>query len=211
MHPHLLLPLFAGCLASFTLQAAETAYDFNLPAGTVGATLIGIGQVSGQQVLFIPADVAGRQAPAVRGHLSASEAVRQSLAGTGLSVLVTASGALSVQRTGDGLTLDATTINAIRQDGETADAGYVAQRSSVGTKTRTELVKIPQSVSVVTREELNTRKSDNLSDALKYTPGFSSQPASFSRTADDYTLRGFNVGAGTGGILRDGMKLQSNR
>lgn len=210
MHPNLLLPVFAGCLASFTLQAAETVYDFNLPAGAVGATLIGIGQVSGQQVLFIPADVAGRQAPGVRGLLSAREAVRQSLVGTDLSVLVTASGALSVQRTGDGLTLDATTINAIRQSGETADAGYVAQRSSVGTKNRTELVKVPQSVSVVTREELNTRKSDNLSDALKYTPGFSSQPASFSRTADDYTLRGFNVGAGTGGILRDGMKLQSN-
>jgi iron complex outermembrane receptor protein len=210
MHPNLLLPLFAGCLASFTLQAAETAYDFNLPAGAVSNTLIGIGQVSGQQVLFIPADVAGRQAPAVRGHLSASEAVRRSLAGTGLNVMVTTSGALSVQRTGDGLTLDAINIDATRQGGESADVGYVAQRSSVGTKTRTELVKIPQSVSVVTREELNARKSDNLSDALKYTPGFSSQPASFSRTADDYTLRGFNVGAGTGGILRDGMKLQSN-
>ena len=210
MHPNLLLPLFAGCLASFTLQAAETAYDFNLPAGAVGNTLIGIGQVSGQQVLFIPTDVAGRQAPAVSGHLSASEAVRRSLAGTGLSVRVTTSGALSVQRAGDGLTLDAINIDAMRQGGETADVGYVAQRSSVGTKTRTELVKIPQSVSVVTREELNARKSDNLSDALKYTPGFSSQPASFSRTADDYTLRGFNVGAGTGGILRDGMKLQSN-
>ncbi len=209
MHSNLVLPLVAGCLASFTLQAAETAHDFNLPAGAVSTALIAIGQVSGKQVLFIPGEVAGLQAPAVKGRLSADEAVRRTLMGTGLSAVVTASGALSVQRTGDGLSLDTITIDAARP-GDSDDVGFVAQRSSVGTKTPTALVKIPQSVSVVTREELNARKSDNLSDALKYTPGFSSQPASFSRVADDYTLRGFNVGAGTGGILRDGLKLQSN-
>ncbi|MDZ5604565.1 TonB-dependent siderophore receptor [Pseudomonas sp. RP23018S] len=209
MHSNLVLPLVAGCLVSFTLQAAETAHDFNLPAGAVSTALITIGQVSGKQVLFIPGEVAGLQAPAVKGRLSADEAVRRTLMGTGLSAVVTASGALSVQRTGDGLSLDTITIDAARPGGSD-DVGFVAQRSSVGTKTPTALVKIPQSVSVVTREELNARKSDNLSDALKYTPGFSSQPASFSRVADDYTLRGFNVGAGTGGILRDGLKLQSN-
>ena len=103
---------------------------------------------------------------------------------------------------------DSVTLDAINIDGRSSTLAdddnqrYIAQRSSAGTKTRTELVKIPQSISVVTRAELDERKSDNLSDSLKYTPGFSSQPNSFSRTADDYTLRGFNVGAGTGGIVR---------
>ncbi len=213
MHSKALYALLIGSgLAPFTVQAAEALHDFNLPAETVASTLIAIGQVSGQQVLFIPGDVQGRQAQPVQGRLSASAAVRQSLRGTGLTVLVTVSGALSVQPvSGDSLTLDATNIDASGQEsGDDEGNGYVARRSSVGTKTHTELVKIPQSVSVVTRDELNDRKSDNLSDALKYTPGFSSQPESFSRAADDYTLRGFNVGAGTGGILRDGMKLQSN-
>lgn len=213
MHSKALYALLIGSgLAPFTVQAAEALYDFNLPAATVSTTLIAIGQVSGQQVLFIPGDVQGRQAQPVQGRLGASAAVRQSLRGTGLTVLVTPSGALSVQPvSSDSLTLDATNIDASGQGrGDDDGNGYVARRSSVGTKTPTELVKIPQSVSVVTRDELNDRKNDNLSDALKYTPGFSSQPSSFSRTADDYTLRGFNVGAGTGGILRDGMKLQSN-
>ncbi|MGY4493856.1 TonB-dependent siderophore receptor [Pseudomonas sp. TE3610] len=213
MHSKALYALLIGSgLAPFTVQAAEALYDFNLPAATVSTTLIAIGQVSGQQVLFIPGDVQGRQAQPVQGRLGASAAVRQSLRGTGLTMLVTPSGALSVQPLSrDSLTLDATNIDASGQGrGDDDGNGYVARRSSVGTKTPTALVKIPQSVSVVTRDELNDRKSDNLSDALKYTPGFSSQPSSFSRTADDYTLRGFNVGAGTGGILRDGMKLQSN-
>ena len=213
MHPNTLFPLLiGGCLLSCVALAAETAQDFDLPAGSLAVTLINIGQASGRQVLFIPADVDGRQARAVRGHLSAAEAVSQALQGTGLRARITASGALSVQPAdGEGVTLDAINIDGRASSvASDDDQSYVAQRTRVGTKTRTELVKVPQSVSVVTRAELDQRKSDNLSDSLKYTPGFSSQPSSFSRTADDYTLRGFNVGAGTGGILRDGMKLQSN-
>lgn len=212
MHPTAFFPaLLAICVSSAAL-AAETAFDFDLAPASMAQTLISIGQISGRQVLFIPSDASGRQAQPVKGRMDAAAAVRQALRGSGLSLRITASGALNVQPvSSDAVTLEATSINAANLNGATeADTGYVAHRSSIGTKTRTELVKIPQSVSVVTRDELNDRKSDNLSDALKYTPGFSSQPNGFSRAADDYTLRGFNVGAGTGGILRDGMKLQSN-
>jgi len=212
MHPNALFPLLFGSCLSCTVLAADSVQDYDLPAAPLAQTLIAIGQASGRQVLFIPADANGRQAQPVQGRLGAEAAVRQALRGSGLSLRVTASGALNVQpNAADTLTLDATSINANGVNGASDDgSGYVAHRTRVGTKTRTELVKIPQSISVVTRDELNDRKSDNLSDALKYTPGFSSQPSGFSRAADDYTLRGFNVGAGTGGILRDGMKLQSN-
>jgi iron complex outermembrane receptor protein len=212
MHNHFIFPLLIGsCLLSGSAMAAESSQDFSLAPGPLAQTLIAIGQLSGRQVLFIPSDVSGYQAHAVQGRLSAADAVRMALRGNNLSLRETASGALNVQPVvSDALTLDATSINANGDIDDSQSSGYVAHRSSVGTKTRTELVKIPQSVSVVTRDELNDRKSDNLSDALKYTPGFSSQPSGFSRTADDYTLRGFNVGSGTGGILRDGMKLQSN-
>jgi iron complex outermembrane receptor protein len=212
MHPNVIFPVLIGsCLFSCNLMAADATQDFSLAPGPLAQTLIAIGQQSGRQVLFIPSDVSGHQAAAVQGRLNASDAVRQALRGSNLGLRVTASGALNVQpAASDTLTLDATSINATGSNDGTQGSGYVAHRSSVGTKTRTELVKIPQSISVVTRDELNDRKSDNLSDALKYTPGFSSQPSGFSRAADDYTLRGFNVGAGTGGILRDGMKLQSN-
>jgi iron complex outermembrane receptor protein len=212
MHPNALFPLLFGSCLSCAVLAADSVQDYDLPAAPLAQTLIAIGQASGRQVLFIPADANGRQAQPVQGRLGAEAAVRQALHGSGLSLRVTASGALNVQpNAADALTLDATSINANGVNGASDDgSGYVAHRTRVGTKTRTELVKIPQSISVVTRDELNDRKSDNLSDALKYTPGFSSQPSGFSRAADDYTLRGFNVGAGTGGILRDGMKLQSN-
>lgn len=195
-------------------SAAEQRHDFALPAAPLASTLIDIGQRSGQQILFIPADVKGFQSAPVYGSFSASEAVQQALRGSSLEVRAASSGTLSVQPVpgSNGLTLDATRIDSTNSS-EQIDgtlSGYVAQRGSSATKTNTSLLETPQSISVVTRDEMNDRKSDNLSDALKYTAGFGSQPSGFSRTADDYTLRGFNVGAGTGGILRDGMKLQAN-
>lgn len=207
-----LLPLaISACAASVVSYAADVPYTFDLPSGPLARTLIAIGHTSGRQVLFVPADVEGRQAPAIRGDLPALQAVQRSLRGSGLTVLVTASGALGIQKAdAEGVTLAATSIDANAGLAQGQADGYLATSSRAGSKTDTELLKTPQSVSVVTRAEMDERKSDNLSDALKYTPGFSSQPSSFSRTADDYTLRGFNVGAGTGGILRDGMKLQSN-
>ncbi|MEA9390261.1 TonB-dependent siderophore receptor [Acerihabitans sp. TG2] len=88
--------------------------------------------------------------------------------------------------------------------------GYVATKNLSATKTDTPIIRTPQSVSVVTADEMKARQTDTFADAFKYTPGFIAQPNGFSRLADDYTIRGFNVGSGTGGILKDGMKMQAS-
>lgn len=88
--------------------------------------------------------------------------------------------------------------------------GYVATKNLSATKADTSITRTPQSVSVVTADEMKARQTDTLADAFKYTPGFLAQPNGFSRAADDYTIRGFNVGSGTGGILKDGMKMQAS-
>lgn len=88
--------------------------------------------------------------------------------------------------------------------------GPVATRSTSASKTNSSITDIPQSISVITRDEMDNRKIDTMSEALNYTPGVITQPGGFSRVADDFVIRGFNVGSGTGGILRDGMKLQGS-
>ncbi|MFS0826942.1 TonB-dependent siderophore receptor [Pseudomonas phoenicis] len=200
-------PAFAAPASS-----ASARQTYALPAGPLETTLIAIGQRSGRQVAFLPDDVRGRQAHAVSGQLTAEQAAQQALQGSGLSLSISGNGALLVQPHTDALTLGVSDINA-SADRESAYApvyGYVAKRGASATKTDTPLIETPQSVSVVTRAEMDDRKSDTLADALGYTPGFVSQPNGFSRVADDYTLRGFNVGSGTGGMLLDGMKLQSS-
>ncbi len=48
---------------------------------------------------------------------------------------------------------------------------YAAKHSATGTKTDTPIEKTPQSVSVVTREEMDMRQPDTVKGALAYTPG----------------------------------------
>ncbi|GAA0573398.1 TonB-dependent siderophore receptor [Halomonas salifodinae] len=88
--------------------------------------------------------------------------------------------------------------------------GYVATRNLSATKTDTPIVETPQSLSVVTSDEMRDRQAETLSQALSYTPGFTSQPTSFNRTSDRFRIRGFDVESATGGSLRDGLRLQNN-
>lgn len=105
--------------------------------------------------------------------------------------------------------LGATNITAQAQEGDHVE-GYVALENASATKTRTPITETPQSISVVTSDEMRARQVDTVADALRYTPGVTSQPSSFNRTADRFRIRGFDVESATGGMLRDGMRLQLN-
>lgn len=192
-----------------TPAPAATRYD--LPAAPLGDTLTRIARQSGRAVSVDPALVAGRTAAAVAGIYTPEDAVRQALAGSGLELAVTANGTLSARRA----PADATMMEPVRVTGSAESPtghveGYVAQRAMSGTKTDTPLIETPQSVSVVTSDQIRAVKAASLADALGYTPGVSSQSPAFSRMVDDLMLRGFNVAAGNSGQLRDGLKLQSS-
>ncbi|MHC2279601.1 outer membrane receptor protein involved in Fe transport [Bradyrhizobium diazoefficiens] len=49
--------------------------------------------------------------------------------------------------------------------------GYVAGRSSSGTKTNTPIMETPQSVSVISAEQIRDQKANKLDEVLRYTAG----------------------------------------
>lgn len=86
---------------------------------------------------------------------------------------------------------------------ETADGpvpGYVARRSSAGSKTDTPLVETPQSVSVVTRQQMDDQAAQTVDQALRYVPAVYSQDNDLR--FDQLTIRGFAADS-----YLDGMKL----
>ncbi|MDQ0996117.1 iron complex outermembrane receptor protein [Phyllobacterium ifriqiyense] len=111
--------------------------------------------------------------------------------------------------TADSIVLETIVLNAKERSTAPID-GYVAQTSSSGTKTDTPILQTPQSLSVVSATEIRDRDARTLADVLSYTPSFTAQPRTFSRVADRFRIRGFDVEPGTGGLLRDGMRLQNN-
>ena len=84
------------------------------------------------------------------------------------------------------------------------------KRSATATKTDTPIEKTPQSVSVVTRQEMEMRQPTTVKEALSYTPSVFSTRGS-STTYDVVTIRGFTTSTtvNTNQYL-DGMKLQGN-
>jgi iron complex outermembrane recepter protein len=158
--------------------------------------------------------VQGKTAPAVSGNLTPIQALDRLLAGSGLVAMQ--EGRAVVVKTAPVVSSTATlapvtvTANAERETATGPVNGYVAKRSASATKTDTSIIETPQSITVVTSDQINDQKAQSVADSLTYTPGVSMQSAGFSRMVDDFMIRGFNVGNGNLGMLRDGMKYQSN-
>ena len=199
--------------APATVQPSAT-HRFDIASQPLTSALVQFSNVTGLQFFFGAAVARDLQSSGVVGTFTAQEALRRLLAGTGLlhrftnPTTVTLQAAPATGSTGGGgTTLDPITVDGTRGAG---GQGYVARRGGTGTKTDTPLIETPQSISVVTRDQLRTTKPASVTEALAYTPGVSGQSPAFSRMVDDIMIRGFNVATGNFGILLDGMKLQSN-
>ena len=92
--------------------------------------------------------------------------------------------------------------------GETATGpvdSYVATRSASGTKTDTPLKETPQSISVISAEEIEAQNPQALGAALRYTPGVRGETFGFEPRMTFIRMRGFDVTVD--GLYKDGMKL----
>ncbi|GMO72048.1 hypothetical protein BwSH20_55340 [Bradyrhizobium ottawaense] len=82
--------------------------------------------------------------------------------------------------------------------------GFVATRSATGTKTNTPLIETPQSVSVVTQDQIRDTGARTVGEALAYTAGVQTQPYGFDPRYDQFLIRGF--AANQYGNYRDGLR-----
>ncbi|MBR7993559.1 TonB-dependent siderophore receptor [Burkholderia cenocepacia] len=94
-------------------------------------------------------------------------------------------------------TLPAITVNAASAGDGTV--GLVAKRSTTGTKTDTPLNEIPQTINVVTAQQIEMTGATDVNAALRYVPGFSSY-GSDNRSDWYAALRGFTPTAYVNGL-----------
>jgi len=100
--------------------------------------------------------------------------------------------------------LEGVEVTSNRIKDNSLDRGYVAKHSSFGTKTDTPLSETAQSISVITREQLDARGVTDLFDALGYTPGISD--VAYQRDSRYFTtnIRGFAISNTT---YTDGLNM----
>lgn len=78
------------------------------------------------------------------------------------------------------------------------------------TKTRTPIIDSPQTISIVSREEIELRASPTVADALAYTAGVQSEPSGIDSRVDEVSVRGFGAGGfSSNNNFVDGLRLPS--
>lgn len=85
-----------------------------------------------------------------------------------------------------------------------ADKGYVSQTSTTASRTNSSVLATPQSVSVITRGEMDDRNVQSTTQALQYTPGVFASTSAISSRFDYFNIRGFD--STLNGTLLDGLR-----
>ncbi|MCQ4446251.1 ferrichrome porin FhuA [Enterobacter cloacae] len=107
-------------------------------------------------------------------------------------------------------TITVTAAPAAQESAWGPAATIAARQSATGTKTDTPIQKVPQSISVVTAEEMALHQPRSVKEALSYTPGVAVGTRGASNTYDYLLIRGFAADGQSQNNYLDGMKMQGN-
>jgi TonB-dependent siderophore receptor len=169
-------------------QSAQTASrQFDIPAQPLAAALQRFMQQSGVQLSY-PSDLAeGRTSGAVNGTLSPAEALGRLLTGTGLTYRFVSATAVTLELAPQS-TRGAITLGPVRVTGDGEGAGiassitndpyategtgsYTVRQTSGATRLGLSPRETPQSMTVITRQQLDDQQLLSVTDALKAVPG----------------------------------------
>ncbi|WP_086060660.1 TonB-dependent siderophore receptor [Alcaligenes faecalis] len=203
-HPHFrLAPLalaitFALATPGITYAQATVsstqAVTLSIAAQPLSSALNELSAATGTAIGFSPALVSGKTARAVRGELTAQQAVDQMLSGSGLLATQEGGGIVikAATRADDVPILDAVTVSASQLGLTTEGTGsYTTGSMNTATPLSLSIRETPQSVSVVTRERMTDAGMTSVEDALAFTTGMTVKATGGERNT--YSARGFDV------------------
>jgi len=190
------------CGLGLAVQAVAAAVEhFDIPAGDLLAALDLLARQSHVEFIYSADDLRGLRTPGVQGDLTAEAAVRQVLEGTGLSVNVHPDGSILI---GPGRKLSQVVrpqpphprLPTAEPDIEPpipSEEVLVTGTASglVATRTETPLREIPQTVSLITREQIRQQNDTDLAQALTHTPGIT--VVRTDSLDEEFYSRGFKV------------------
>ncbi|VCU71751.1 Ferrichrome-iron receptor precursor [Pigmentiphaga humi] len=189
---------------------ADAARNYAIPAGPLGATLSRYASESGVTLTMDAALVRGLNTEGLAGAYGVEAGFQRLLRGSGLQAERTSYGYRLVRAAGAESSAAAApqTLQTIDVVGRGPAESYAARETLSGSKTATGLAEIPQSVSVVTRREMDAQGVQTVSEALRYTPGVFAETRGTSARYDIPQMRGFG-GDGMGGGYRylDGLRV----
>jgi iron complex outermembrane receptor protein len=213
--PPLALALALGSTVAYSQISgsarASAPVQISIAAQPLAQALNDLAQQARLELIVQPALVAGKAAPAVSGRLTPQQALDRLLAGSGLAATI--DGNVFVVKAASatpGATLPLVTVTADAETALSSGNGYVAKRSASGSKTDTPIIETPQSISVVTKQQLEDQKPRSIPEALNYAPGVFTGLVGSSNRYDYVALRGFKDSS-VDSTLLDGLRMLSDQ
>ncbi len=195
--------------------------NFNIEAQNLDRALAIFGGQSGMQVTVDGAQVRGVKTQGVSGTMSPEQALSALLTGTGFTYRHAGANTVLIERAPE-VADGATQLGPVRVEGASAATGLVASPNtdmlaSEGTRSYTargaitasklplKLRETPQSVSVVTRQQIEDRNFVSIDEAVESATGVTGTAANLGSIT--YSARGFSMGStqidgmmGAGGV-----------
>lgn len=197
-------------VASHALAADPVGMSqpYAIPGGNLDDVLNQFARQAGITLSSTPQLTGGLQSPGLQGQYSTDQALHQLLNGSGLEA-ASQDGrnyVLRAQPEDAALSLPSTDIRSFTLGNALGSMeGYNATHSQVATKTSMPILETTQSVSVVTRQQMDDQGSQTVAQAMRYTPGVLTNPYGATHRYDYVAMRGFNDGS-VDNIYVDGLK-----
>jgi len=200
LQPHpLFLLLLRGVICAFVVTLGEPApadepavYQLKIEAQPLEDALQAFARQTGIQIVFVSLITNGLRASPVGGQYSLTAGLDALLAGSGLTYRVLNPLTIAISR-GNPQTarqpLSAQSSPGPMQMEEVVVRGTAEQL--VATRTQTPLRQIPQTVSIISHEQIEQQNDTDLTDALSRAPGVS--VARLNSLDRDLYVRGFRV------------------
>ncbi|MFJ4387385.1 TonB-dependent siderophore receptor [Pseudomonas sp. NPDC089408] len=181
---HPLRPLAAGIrnallvsalLAATPALAESTPREYHIGQGDLGQALTRFATQAGIVLSFDPAATQGRKSPGLEGVYGVDEGLRALLSGSGLRVMRESDERwfiLPPSEESGAMELSATHVNSVGLGATTEGTGsYTTGVTSTATKMNLSIRETPQSISVVTRQQMDDQHLASITDVLKQNPG----------------------------------------
>ena len=180
-------------------RLAGAPMPIQIPAQALAEALNDWARQTGIQIAVQQSLVAGRMAPAVGGELTPRQALDQLLAGSGLigrrsGDLVTIEPAAAATPRGETALAPVTVSARVIRSATTEGSGSYASPVVLAGKEVQSLREIPQSISVVTRQQIEDQGLTTVSEVLQQTPGVTLENDGYNGSVSGVYSRGFRIG-----------------
>jgi len=175
-------PMAYGQSGEAHAAQADNQKTFNIPAQPLASALTAFGEQSGLQFSVDSSVIANARTAGVSGHLATADALRRLLAGSGIVFRFTAANTVVLEKPD---VRGARQLGVVSVEGAYAGGGangssdptategthsYTTAAVSVASKTAETLRNTPQGVAVITQQQLQDQKLDDITAVLTQMP-----------------------------------------